>query len=100
MERYEHGWKRNGLRHGTGTGTVLFRARILTVSCPAFRKFGTARYGMVKALDTAQGYLYDEFKIAKYKVSLTSDIWSAGKHDKSYCTVTAHWITDDINFGT
>jgi hypothetical protein len=53
-ERYEHGWKRNGLRHGTGTGTVLFRVRVLTVSCPAFRNFGTTRHGMVKALDTAQ----------------------------------------------
>jgi hypothetical protein len=86
-ERYEYGWKRNGLRHDTGTGTrtVLFRARVLTVSCPAFKKFGTARHGMVKALDTArndtgtrhgteQGDLYDEFKIVKYKVSLTSDI--------------------------
>jgi hypothetical protein len=53
-ERYEHGWKRNGLRHGTGTGTVLFRVRVLTVSCPVFKKFGTARHGMVKALDTAR----------------------------------------------
>jgi hypothetical protein len=53
-ERYKHGWKRNGLRHGTGTGTVLFRVRVLTVSCPDFRKFDTARHGMVKALDTAQ----------------------------------------------
>jgi hypothetical protein len=52
-ERYEHGWKQNVLRHGTGTETVLFRARVLTVSCTAFRKFGTARHGMVKALDTA-----------------------------------------------
>jgi hypothetical protein len=81
------------------------------VSCPAFRKFGTARHGMVKALDTARngtgtrhetkrGDLYDEFKNAKYKVLLIFDIWSAGKYDKSYCTVTVHWITDDINFGT
>jgi hypothetical protein len=75
------------------------------MSCPAFRKFGMARHGMVKALDTARvpgterEDLYDEFKNVKYKVSLTSDIWSAGNHDKSYCTVTAHWITDDINFG-
>jgi hypothetical protein len=53
-ERYEHGWKRNGLRHGTGTETVLFRACVLTVSCPTFRKFGTARHSMVKALDTAR----------------------------------------------
>jgi hypothetical protein len=53
-ERYEHDWKRNGLRHDTGTGTVLFRARVLTVSCPAFRKFGTARHDMVKALDTTR----------------------------------------------
>jgi hypothetical protein len=53
-ERYEHGWKRNGLRHGTGTGTVLFRARVLTVSYPDFRKFGTARHVMVKTLDTAR----------------------------------------------
>jgi hypothetical protein len=70
-----------------------------------------ARHGMIKALDTARngtgtrhgterGDLYDEFKNAKYKVSLTSDIWSASKYDKSYCTVTAHWITDDIKFGT
>jgi hypothetical protein len=51
-ERYEHGWKRNGLRHGTGT--VLFHARVLTVSCPAFRKFGTARHDTVKALDTVR----------------------------------------------
>jgi hypothetical protein len=88
-ERYEHGWKRNGLRHGTGTGTVLFRARVLTVSCPAFRKFGTARHGMVKALDTARndtgtrhgterGDLYDEFKIAKYKVSLKQKALGGG----------------------
>jgi hypothetical protein len=85
MEQYEHGWKRNGLRHGTGMETVLFHARVLTVSCPAFRKFGTARHDMVKALNTAQNGtgtrhgterrdLYDEFKNAKYKVSLTSDI--------------------------
>jgi hypothetical protein len=53
-KRYKHGWKRNGLRHGTGTGTVLFRVRVLTVSCPAFRKFGTVRHDMVKALDTAR----------------------------------------------
>jgi hypothetical protein len=53
-ERYEHGWKWNGLRHGTGTGTVLFRARVLTVSCPAFRKFGMARHGTVKAIDTVR----------------------------------------------
>jgi hypothetical protein len=53
-EQYEHGWKRNGLRHSTGTGTVLFRASVLTVSRPAFRKFGTARHNMVKALDTAR----------------------------------------------
>jgi hypothetical protein len=53
-EWYEHSWKQNGLRHGTGTGTVLFRARVLIVSCPAFRKFGTARHDMVKALDTAR----------------------------------------------
>jgi hypothetical protein len=36
-----------------GTDTVLFRVRFLTVSCPAFRLFGTARHDMVKALDTA-----------------------------------------------
>jgi hypothetical protein len=54
VERYEHSWKRNGLRHGTGTGTVLFCVRFLTVSCPAFRNFGTVRHGMVKALDTTQ----------------------------------------------
>jgi hypothetical protein len=53
-ERYEYGWKRNGLRHDTGTGTVLFRVHVLTVSCPAFRNFGMARHGMVKALDTAR----------------------------------------------
>jgi hypothetical protein len=44
-----------------------------------------------------RGDIYDEFKNAKYKVSITSDIWSADKHNKSYCTVTAHWITDEIN---
>jgi hypothetical protein len=53
-ERYEHGWKRNRLRHDTGTGTILFRVRVLTVSCPAFRKFSTARHDMVKALETAR----------------------------------------------
>jgi hypothetical protein len=55
-ERYEYGWKRNGLRHDTGTGTetILFRVRVLTVSCPAFRKIGMARHGMVKALDTTR----------------------------------------------
>jgi hypothetical protein len=53
-ERYKHNCKWNGLKYGTGTGTVLFCARVLTVSCPAFRKFGTVRHGMVKALDTAQ----------------------------------------------
>jgi hypothetical protein len=58
-ERYEHGWKRNGLRHGTGTGTVLFRVRVLTVSCPAFRKISTARHGMVKALDTERNGGHD-----------------------------------------
>jgi hypothetical protein len=51
-ERYEHGWKQNELRHSMGTETVLFRACVLTVSCSDFRKFGTARHGMVKALDT------------------------------------------------
>jgi hypothetical protein len=58
------------------------------------------RHGYQARHETERGDLYDEFKNAKYKVSLTSDIWSAGKHDMSYCTVTAHWITDDINFGT
>jgi hypothetical protein len=53
-ERYEHGWKQNGLRHDTGTGTVLFRVRVLTMSCPAFRKFGTARHDTVKAIDTVR----------------------------------------------
>jgi hypothetical protein len=47
-----------------------------------------------------RGDIYDEFKNAKYKVSITFDIWTAGKHNKSYCTVTAHWITDEINIGT
>jgi predicted heme/steroid binding protein len=47
-----------------------------------------------------RGDIYDEFKNTKYKVSITSDIWSAGKHNKSYCIVTAHWITDEINIGT
>jgi hypothetical protein len=53
-ERYKYGWKRNGLRYGTEMRTVLFRVRVLTVSCPAFRKFSTARHDMVKALDTAR----------------------------------------------
>jgi hypothetical protein len=44
----------NGLRHGTGTETILFHARVLTVSCPAFKKFGTARHDTIKALDTAR----------------------------------------------
>jgi hypothetical protein len=38
-------------------------------------------------------------RMQKYKVSITSNIWSAGKHNKSYCTVTAHWINDEINIG-
>jgi hypothetical protein len=49
---------------------------------------------------TKRSELYDEFRSANYKVSITSDIWSAGKHNMSYFSVTAHWITQDTNFGT
>jgi hypothetical protein len=49
---------------------------------------------------TKRSELYDEFRSANYKVSITSDIWSAGKHNMSYSSVTAHWITQDTNFGT
>jgi hypothetical protein len=44
--------------------------------------------------------MYDEIKSAKYKISITSDIWSYCKHNKLYYTVTSHWITDDTNLGT
>lgn len=46
-----------------------------------------------------QAELYDEFKEAKHKVAVTSDIWTAGKHNLAYCSVTAHWISEDTNIG-
>lgn len=35
------------------------------------------------------------FATAQYKVSLTSDIWTAGKHGLSYICVTAHYLDDN-----
>ncbi|KAJ3690553.1 hypothetical protein LUZ61_019717 [Rhynchospora tenuis] len=44
---------------------------------------------------TNRAQLFDAFKEADYMVSITSDIWTAGKKGQSYCSVTAHWISDD-----
>jgi hypothetical protein len=32
------------------------------------------------------------FGYANYKVSITSDIWTAGKHNLGYFCITAHYI--------
>ena len=34
------------------------------------------------------------FTVATYKISITSDIWTAGKHGLGYSCVTGHWIDD------
>ena len=35
------------------------------------------------------------FAVATNKISMTSDIWTAGKHGLSYSCVTAHYIDHD-----
>ena len=35
------------------------------------------------------------FAVATNKISITSDIWTAGKHGLSYSCVTAHYIDHD-----
>jgi hypothetical protein len=35
------------------------------------------------------------FAVVTYKISITSDIWTIGKHDLSYSCVTAHYIDHD-----
>jgi hypothetical protein len=35
------------------------------------------------------------FAVVTNKISITSDIWTAGKHDISYSYVTAHYIDQD-----
>ncbi|KAJ3689308.1 hypothetical protein LUZ61_018472 [Rhynchospora tenuis] len=49
---------------------------------------------------TKRAQLFDEFKEAKYMVSITSDIWTTGKKGQPYCSVTAHWISDDDAMGS
>jgi hypothetical protein len=35
------------------------------------------------------------FGYANYKVSITSDIWTAGKHSLGYSCITAHYIDEN-----
>jgi hypothetical protein len=41
--------------------------------------------------------LLENFGHVNYKVLITSDIWTTGKHDLGYSCVTAHYI-DEIGF--
>ena len=43
---------------------------------------------------TIQNDLKGKFAYQSNKVSITSDIWTAGKHGLGYSCVTGHWIDD------
>jgi hypothetical protein len=36
------------------------------------------------------------FRYINYKVSIISDIWTAGKYDLDYSCITAHYIDDNL----
>ena len=48
---------------------------------------------------TKRAEIFDDFRNAKFRVSLTSDIWTAGRHNLSYASITAHWISEETNIG-
>jgi len=79
-------------------GNCLSFARLIIRGCgePMYKRFNHRK--VVKELKyqymDRKNELLAQFALANYKVSITSDIWTAGKHGLGYSCITAHYIDD------
>ena len=79
-------------------GNCLGSVRLIIQGCgePLYKRFHHRK--MVKELKR-QYFEYKNdllaiFAVANYKISITSDIWTAGKHGLGYSCITAHYIDE------
>ena len=79
-------------------GNCLSFARLIIKGCgqPMYKRFNHRKMTkeIKKQFTDRKNELVAQFATANFKVSLTSDIWTAGKHGLSYSCITAHFIDD------
>ena len=79
-------------------GNCLSFARLVIRGCgqPMYKRFHHRK--MVKEIKNQftdqKNELLAKFAIANYKISITSDIWTAGKHGLGYSCITGHYIDE------
>jgi hypothetical protein len=80
-------------------GNCFSFARLVIRGCgqPLYKRFHHRKMvaEIKRQYNERKNDLLATFGYANYKVSITSDIWTAGKHGLGYSCVTAHYIDEN-----
>ena len=82
------------------TGNCLSFARMIKMDCELmYKRFHHKKIikEIARQYTERKNQLIAQFALATYKVSITSDIWTAGKHGLGYSCITGHYIDQSWN---
>jgi hypothetical protein len=80
-------------------GNCLSFARLVIRGCgqPLYKRFHHRKMvaGIKRQYNECKNNLLTTFRYVNYKVSITSDIWTAGQYGLGYSCVAAHYIDEN-----